>query len=110
MFGINLTNATNPAINPTGTWPPVAAFFTAQGGNNNANAVALPSNIAGASSGIIVDNVYEVYSILDGSNISQTSSLYFTTPTSSGVGPGLPNCNTATGVGCAVKLTQSNLN
>jgi hypothetical protein len=110
MLEINLTNATNPSINPTGTWPPVAAFFTAQGGNNNANAVALPTNTAGASSGIIVDNVYEVSSILDGSNISQTSSLYFSTPTSSGAGPGLPNCNTTTGVGCAVKLTQSNLN
>jgi hypothetical protein len=101
MVGINLTNATNPAINPTGTWPPVAAFFTAQGGNNNANAVALLNNNAGSSSGIIVDNV---------STASQTSSIYFSVPNTSGIGPGLPSCNTTAGVGCAVKLTQSNLN
>jgi hypothetical protein len=110
MLGISLTNATNPAINPAGTWPPVAAFFTAQGGNNNANAVALSSSAGGSSSGIIVDNVYEVYSTFDGSNISQTSSLYFSVPNTSGSGPGLPSCNTAAAVGCAVKLTQSNLN
>ena len=101
MVGINLTNATNPAINPGGTWPPVAAFFTAQGGNNNANAAALLQNNAGSSSGIIVDNV---------SNNSQTSSIYFSVSSTGGNGPGLPNCNTSTGVGCAVKLTQSNLN
>jgi hypothetical protein len=110
ILGINLTNAANPAINPAGTWPPVAAFFTAQGGNNNANAVALVNNVSGSSSGIIVDNVYEVYSISDGSNISQTSSIYFSIPGSGGAGPGLPTCNTMAGVGCAVKLTQSNLN
>jgi hypothetical protein len=109
MLGINLTNAANPGINPGGTWPPVAAFFTAQGGNNNANAVALPANASGSSSGIIVDNVYGAYSILDGSNISQTSSLYFSVPASSGAGPGLPSCNTTANVGCAVKLTQSAL-
>jgi hypothetical protein len=110
MLGINLTNAANPVINPSGTWPPVDSFFTAQGGNNNANAVALPNNVSGSSSGIIVDNVYEVYSTFDGSNISQTSSIYFSIPGSSGAGPGLPSCNTTAGVGCAVKLTQSNLN
>jgi hypothetical protein len=101
MVGINLTNAANPAINPGGTWPPVNAFFTAQGGNNNANAIALNLNTAGSSSGIIVDNV---------STSSQTSSIYFSVPNTGGTGPGLPNCNTTTGVGCAVKLTQSNLN
>jgi hypothetical protein len=101
MVGINLTNAANPAINPGGTWPPINAFFTAQGGNNNANAVALNLNTAGSSSGIIVDNV---------STSSQTSSIYFSVPNTGGTGPGLPNCNTTTGVGCAVKLTQSSLN
>jgi hypothetical protein len=110
MVGINLTNATNPAINPTGTWPPMAAFFTAQGGNNNANAVALRNNPSGSSSGIIVDNVDAVYDPFNGSNISQTSSLYFSVPISSGTGPGLPSCNSTINVGCAVKLTQSNLN
>jgi hypothetical protein len=101
MVGINLTNAANPTINPAGTWPPGAAFFTAQGGNNNANAVALSQILTGSSSGIIVDNV---------SNNSQTSSIYFSVSNTGGTGPGLPNCNTSTGVGCAVKLTQSNLN
>lgn len=101
LIGINLTNAANPAINPGGTWPPGSAFFNTPGTNNNANAVALLRNNAGASSGIIVDNV---------STSSQTSNLYFSVPNTGGTGPGLPNCNTTTGVGCAVKLTQSNLN
>jgi hypothetical protein len=100
MLGINLTNATNPAINPAGTWPPAAAFFTVQGGNNNANAVALLNNLSGASSGIIVDNVFDFL---------QSSSIYFAVPNTRGLGPGLPSCNTTAGVGCAVKLTQSNL-
>ena len=101
IMGINLTNAANPAINPGGTWPPVNGFFVTQGTNNNANAIALLQNNGGSSSGIIVDNV---------STGSQTSNIYFSVPTTGGVGPGLPNCNTTTGVGCAVKLTQSNLN
>ena len=101
MVGINLTNAANPAINPGGTWPPAPAFFTAQGVNNNANAVALLNNISGSSSGIIVDNV---------SNIAQTSNIYFSISNAGGTGPGLPTCNNTIGVGCAVKLTQSNLN
>jgi hypothetical protein len=101
LLGINLTNAANPAINPGGTWPPVNGFFVTQGTNNNANAIALLQNNGGSSSGIIVDNV---------STGSQTSNIYFSVPTTGGVGPGLPNCNTTTGVGCAVKLTQSNLN
>ncbi len=101
LIGINLTNAANPAINPGGTWPPADAFFIAQGINNNSNATALRGVIAGASSGLIVDNV---------SNSSQTSNIYFSFSNSSGTGPGLPSCNTTSGVGCAVKLTQSNLN
>jgi len=100
LMGINLTNATNPVINPGGTWPPANAFFIAQGVNNNANAVALLQNNAGSSSGIIVDNV---------STSSQTSSIYFSVPNTGGTGPGLPDCNASSGVGCAVKLTQSNL-
>ena len=101
MVGINLTNATNPAINPGGTWPPVDAFFVAQGAHNNANAVALRQNNAGSSSGIVVDNVSPSW---------QTSSIYFSVPITGGTGTGLPNCNGASNVGCAVKLTQSNLN
>jgi hypothetical protein len=101
LVGINLTNATNPAINPGGTWPPASAFFVAQGANNNANAVALLGNNSGSSSGIIVDNV---------STSPQASSIYFSVPNTGGAGTGLPNCNGTSGVGCAIKLTQSNLN
>jgi hypothetical protein len=101
LVGINLTNATNPAINPGGTWPPVDAFFTAQGINNNTNARALPNHAIGSSSGIIVDNI---------STDWQTSNIYFSIFNSVGAGPGLPSCNTTAAVGCAVKLTQSNLN
>jgi hypothetical protein len=101
LIGINVTNAANPAINPGGTWPPAAAFFTAQGANNNANATALFGFSNGATGGIIVDNV---------ATTSQTSDIYFMTISSSTAGPGLPSCNGATGKQCAVKLTQSNLN
>jgi hypothetical protein len=82
MVGINITNASNPAINPAGAWPPGSTFFTAQGVNNNANAVALRLNNAGCSSGIIVDNVSEA---------SQTSNIYFSVPNSPGTAPGLPS-------------------
>ncbi len=79
LVGINLTNAANPAINPGGTWPPVVAFFTSQGGNNNANAVALPARRPGASSGFIVDNV---------SAGSQASNIYFSITNLRGHRPG----------------------
>lgn len=101
VIGINITNAANPAINPGGTWPPVSTFFTAQGTNNNANAVPLLSSATGSTGGIIVDNV---------ATDSQTSNIYFKTFGSFTLGPGLPSCNTALGVECAVKLSQSNLN
>jgi hypothetical protein len=101
LIGINVANAANPAINPGGTWPPGDAFFTVQGINNNSNATALRGLSTGASSGMIVDNV---------SGSSQTSNIYFSISNSIGAGPGLPSCNTTSGVGCAVKLTQSNLN
>ena len=100
IMAINLTNATNPAINPGGTWPPAAAFFSTFS-SNNANAVALPPSVTGSSSGIIVDNV---------SDIPQASSIYFSVSNSRGTGPGLPSCNVTSAVGCAVKLTQLNLN
>lgn len=100
MVGINITNAADPAFNPGGTWPPQDVFFDSPGGNN-ANATPLPGATA-SSSGIIVDNV---------SAESQASNLYFSLGTfSRGSGPGLPSCNTTPGIGCAVKLTQSNLN
>ena len=101
LIGINVTNAANPAINPGGTWPPAVTFFTAQGTNNNANATALFQSAAGATGGIIVDNV---------STGSQTSNIYFKTVNSSSVGPGLPSCNGTASLQCAVKLTQSSLN
>jgi len=73
-------------------WPPALVSNTAP----------LPANSAGASSGIVVDNV---------STSSQTSNIYFSLGTNSvGSGPGLPSCNTTAGVGCAVKLTQSGFN
>jgi hypothetical protein len=65
-------------------------------------AAPVPTNIAGSTSGIIVDNT---------STSGQASSIYFTLGTNStGAGPGVPSCNTTAGVGCAVKLTQSALN
>jgi hypothetical protein len=52
---------------------------------------------SGGTSGIVVDNV---------SASSQASSLYFTYLNNAAIGA---TCNGATGVGCAVKLTQSGL-
>jgi hypothetical protein len=82
------------SIDVTGnpTWPP--ATIT--------NATTLPASVTGATSGIVVDNT---------STFAQASSIYFSLgANSTGAGPGLPSCNTTTGVGCAVKLTQSGLN
>ncbi len=73
------------------SWPPVTVGSTA----------SLPPNAAGASSGIVVDNI---------STAAQASSIYFTLRANSvGTGPGVPSCNTTAGLGCAVKLTQSGL-
>ncbi|HET6929642.1 MAG TPA: hypothetical protein VFI45_04925, partial [Candidatus Acidoferrum sp.] len=52
---------------------------------------------AGGTSGIVIDNV---------SASAQASSLYFTYLSNSAIGA---TCNGVTGVGCAVKLTQSGL-
>jgi hypothetical protein len=82
------------SVNVTGnpTWPPAAADGFAP----------TPANNAGSTSAFVVDNV---------SISPQASSFYFTlTTNSTGVGPGVPSCNTTAGVGCAVKLTQSGLN
>jgi hypothetical protein len=82
------------SINVTGnpTWPPTVASA----------GVSLPNGIGGSASGIIVDNA---------STGAQASSIYFSLLNNSlGSGPGLPSCNTTSGVGCAVKLTQSGLN
>jgi hypothetical protein len=64
-----------------------------------------PGNAAGSTSGFVVDNAADI-------TVSpQASSFYFTLGTNStGVGPGVPSCNTTAGVGCAVKLTQGMLN
>ncbi len=95
-------NVTAWTTAPGTTWPPT----TVPAGSA---AVAVPPNLncAGggdcesSTSGIIVDNV---------SAAGQASSIYFSLgANSTGVGPGLPSCNTTTGVGCAVKLTQSGL-
>ncbi len=72
-------------------WPPASVTNTA----------SVPGNPTGSSSGIIVDNV---------SSSPQPSSIYFSLGTdSTGMGPGLPSCNTTDSVGCAVKLTQADL-
>jgi hypothetical protein len=87
ILSINVTG--NPA------WPPTlpTALIVA---------APVPANIAGSTSGIIVDNT---------STSAQASSFYFSLrANSAGVGPGVPSCNTTAGVGCAVKLTQSGLN
>jgi len=87
------------SINVTGepAWPPTAAAAAAL-----SVAVAVPTNVAGGTSGIVVDNT---------STLGQASSIYFSLGTNStGAGPGLPSCNTTAGVGCAVKLTQLLLN
>lgn len=81
------------SINVAGepAWPPAAVSNTA----------TLPAHAAGATSGIVPDNV---------SAAAQASRIYFSLGgNSTGAGPGLPSCNTTAGVGCAVKLTQSAL-
>ncbi len=86
VISVDVTTAT--------TWP-VALPTTL------VHAASLPANIAGASSGIIVDNT---------STSTQASSFYFTLgAVSTGTGPGVPSCNITAGIGCAVKLTQAAL-
>jgi hypothetical protein len=81
----------------SGVWPP--ALVT--------NTVSLPANPGGAStSGIIVDNIASPV------GSPQASSIYFslTVNSASGTGnPSLPQCNGVNGLGCAVKLTQADL-
>jgi hypothetical protein len=60
-------------------------------------ATAKTAAASGGSSGIVVDNV---------SASAQASSLYFTYLSNSAIGA---TCNGVSGVGCAVKLTQSGL-
>jgi hypothetical protein len=72
-------------------WPPAVL----------AGGARTPGNVAGSTSGFVVDNT---------SISAQASSFYFTLGSNSvGAGPGVPSCNTTAGVGCAVKLTQSGL-
>jgi hypothetical protein len=61
------------------------------------NGSLTPANPAGSTSGFVVDNV---------SGSAQASSIYFTYGTNS---TATITCNGTTGVGCAVKLTQSGL-
>lgn len=61
------------------------------------SATAAKAAASGGTSGIVVDNV---------SASAQASSLYFTFQSNSAVGA---TCNGVTGIGCAVKLTQSGL-
>jgi hypothetical protein len=79
---------------PMAAWPPASVTNTAP----------VPGNPAGSTSGIVVDNQADTTVGV----FPQASSLYFTLgANSSGVGPGVPSCDTTPGVGCAVKLTQS---
>jgi hypothetical protein len=83
--------------NPAAAWPPPSVTNTAP----------VPRRPAGSTSGIIVDNQADT----SAGAFPQASSLYFTLgANSSGTGPGVPSCNTTSGVGCAIKLTQSMLN
>lgn len=103
----NYANNVDPMVGPCATnnlgclvsinvlggpaWPPATVGNTAP----------LPTNGTGSTSGIVVDNI---------STAAQASSIYFSLgANSTGPGPGLPSCNTTTGEGCAVKLTQSGL-
>ena len=85
LMALNLTNL-------GGAWPPAAVD----------NGYPVPNSVAyGAStSGIVVDNV------ADPTTYPQASSIYFTFARNAVAAAA---CNGATGVGCAVKLTQSGL-
>ncbi len=85
LMALNLTNL-------GGSWPPSAV--------NNGYPVPTGSTRGASTSGIVVDNV------ADTAAYPQASSVYFTFIKNS-VSAG--KCNGATGVGCAVKLTQSGL-
>jgi hypothetical protein len=80
-------------VGGAGTWPPtattagIAAPFILTGAQTG----------SGGTSGIVVDNVGVG---------AQESSIYYTFQTNSTAGV---TCNTTTGVGCAVKVTQSGL-
>lgn len=96
------------ALGGAGAWN---TFASANGPVSNA--VAVPAGPAtgpaggriDSTSGIIVDNIGA-----DPSAVLQVSSIYFAlTANSTGAGPGLPSCNTTSGVGCAIKLTQAAL-
>jgi hypothetical protein len=80
------------SIDVTGnpTWPPTVVT----------NARSMPTNVSGSTSGIVVDNV------ADTATSPQASSIYFTLGVNS---VATSPCNTRTGVGCVIKLTQSAL-
>lgn len=80
------------SIDVTGspTWPPSVVT----------NARSMPTNATGSTSGIVVDNVADTVSS------PQASSVYFTLGVNS---VATSPCNTTTGVGCVIKLTQSGL-
>jgi hypothetical protein len=80
------------SIDVTGTppWPPTVVT----------NARSMPVNANGSTSGIVVDNV------ADTATSPQASSIYLSYGVDS---TGTVQCNSVTGTGCAVKLTQSAL-
>lgn len=87
------------------TWPPAAngayfAWFRTPAGPTYTSIGGGLINAAGTS-GIVVDNVANT------GTFPQSSSVYFSfTSNSTAAAP----CNVTTGVGCAIKLTQSGLN
>jgi hypothetical protein len=80
------------SIDVTGnpTWPPTTVT----------NARSMPTNANGSTSGIVVDNVADTVAA------PQASSIYLSLGANS---VATSPCNASTGVGCAVKLTQSAL-
>lgn len=104
-IGHNSTQAACPtgggcvmSLNLGGAWPP-AAMTHAVPTPIGPNTPVIGGNVREAgTSGIIVDNV---------SGAAQGSNIYFSFEGNSTAGA---PCNGATGLGCAVKLTQSNLN
>ena len=94
---INASGSTTAAAHSNG-----AIVTDVTGTNGPGTAVTasypVPTNSSGAgTSGIVIDNV---------STLSQASSLYFSFINNSATGA---QCNGVSGVGCAVKLTQSGL-
>ncbi len=97
LISLNLT-ALGTSWPPTSTqWSSNAAGVVTPAGPTNPTT----STYEAGTSGIVVDNVAST------TTYPQASSLYFSFTSNAATGA---TCNSSTGVGCAVKLTQSGLN